>query len=64
MKITGDDTRMIKLEPGQFAHVRGEVIEAIVDTWAGLNLCGLTECGLLQLEALRGKRVLILEIVE
>ena len=64
MKVTSDDTRMLEIEFGQFVHVRGEAVEAVIDTRLGLNLCGLTECGIVQLEALRGKRVLILELVE
>lgn len=64
MKITGENTRMIEIAPGQSVHVRGDAVEAIIDTRLGLNLCGLTECGLVQLEAMRGKRVLILEIAK
>ena len=53
MKVT-EGTRVIKIAPRKTVHVRGDAVEALIDTRAGLNLCGLTECGLVQLEALRG----------
>ena len=64
MKVTGNDTRMIEVAHGTWVEVKGAPAQAVIDTRAGLNLCGLTEAGLVHLETLRGKRVLILELVE
>ena len=62
MKITGNDTRVILIAPGEWVEVRGAGAECAVRSRAGvLTLYGLTGE---QYESLTGKRVLILELAE
>ena len=58
MKITGDDTRMIEISEGEFVEVRGEAVRAVAVSSSDEELCQP------EFERFRGKRVLILELVE
>jgi hypothetical protein len=55
MKITGPDTRMIKIGANEWVHVRGDAVKVAID-------CSGYEADLL--DKFVGKRVLILELVE
>ena len=59
-KITRDDTRMIEVARGEFVHVRGEAKE--------LKIVGEIRHHdgrrMWKIDEFRGKRVLILELVE
>ena len=57
MKITGDDTRMIEISEGEFVEVRGAAVRAIAVSSSEDELFP-------EFERFRGKRVLILELVE
>jgi len=61
MKITGENTRMIEIAPGEWVHVRGDAITAQP---SAANLLRLRDIYGADLFSLKGKRVLILELAE
>ena len=70
MKVTGPDTRMIKIGPDEWVHVRGDGVECSI-SHGQLSLGETAEFELIaqskliqKMQSLKGKRVLILELAE